>query len=100
MSRDSIFLPTLCPSTAENFPQSTGTTAGTKRLQDVILYDASGNPTGLSSLVPFSYDQVAITSKNANGDPLIVLYKKSSVTIATLTLTYDGDGDLTNVTRT
>lgn len=99
MSRDSIFLPTSCTDTTAPYPQNTGTTAGTKRMQDVILYDASGNPTGLSSLVPFSYDQITITAKNGNGDPTTVLYKKSSVTIATLTLTYDIDGDLSDVTR-
>jgi hypothetical protein len=54
----------------------------------------------INELIPMAFDQVAITSKNANGDPLVILYKLATVTVATLTCTYDIDGDLSNVVRT
>jgi hypothetical protein len=57
----------------------------------------------MNELIPAIHDYVSITSKNANGDPLIIVYKTggaSGTTVATLTLTYDVDGDLSTVTRT
>ncbi len=54
----------------------------------------------INELIPTSFDEVLISSKNGNGDPLVILYKKATVTVATLTCTYDIDGDLTNVVRT
>jgi len=54
----------------------------------------------INELIPMSFNEVVISSKNANGDPLVILYKLATVTVATLTCTYDIDGDLTNVVRT
>lgn len=58
------------------------------------------NVTVLNELIPTAYDRITITSKNVNGDPLVVLYKSSGSTVATLTITYDGDGDIADVVRT
>jgi hypothetical protein len=54
----------------------------------------------VNELVPVAFDQVTISSKNGNGDPLVILYKLATVTVATLTCTYDIDGDLSDVVRT
>ncbi len=57
----------------------------------------------INSLIPVVYDYFSINSKNAAGDPLVIVYKtggSAGTTVATLTLTYDVDGDLTTTTRT
>jgi len=69
--------------------------------------DGSINVTGTISssagdifrLIPFEIDEAEITSKNSDGNPLTVLYKKASSTVATLNLTYDSDGDLQSFIR-
>lgn len=54
----------------------------------------------VNSLVKKVFDNITITAKNANGDPLTVLYKLGMTTVATLSLTYDSDGDLQSVSVT
>ena len=57
----------------------------------------------INSLIPVAYDYFTISSKNAAGDPLVIVYKiggSAGTTVATLTLTYDVDGDLATATRT
>ena len=57
----------------------------------------------LNELIPVVYDAISVTSKNANGDPLVVLYKVGGLagtTVATITMAYDVDGDLISVVRT
>lgn len=51
-------------------------------------------------LVPSEIDQITVTSQNANGDPLIIEYRRSMVLVATLTFTYDVAGNFQSVTRT
>jgi hypothetical protein len=54
-------------------------------------------------LVPLVYDTVQITSYNANNDPLVVEYRTggaSGTLVATLTMTYDGSNNITQVVRT
>lgn len=56
-----------------------------------------------SGLVPDAYDTVQITSYNANNDPLIVVYRlggAAGTIVATLTITYDGSNNITQVVRT
>lgn len=70
---------------------------------------AQGPPNGApwpvrdeAKLVPEVYNYIEITSKNANGDPLTVEYKTGGaggVLVATLTITYDVDGDVQSVLR-
>ena len=52
-----------------------------------------GNPFGIAD-----YDEVEITSFNWNDDPLIVVYRKDTITVATLNLTYSSN-ILTKITR-
>lgn len=57
----------------------------------------------LNALVTEPYDTVQLATYNAAGDPLTVLYRQGGVAgtiIATLTLTYNGDGTLASVVRT
>ena len=51
----------------------------------------------MGSLVPESFDEVALSYTGSNLTTAV--YKKATVTIATLTLTYSGS-NLTNVVRT
>jgi len=55
--------------------------------------------TGGSLLGNVSFDSVEVTSKNANGDPLVIVYTKATVTVATLTIVYDVDGDFQSLTK-
>lgn len=83
-----------------------GNTAGTNFL--AINPDGSVNVVVTSipdsgdifRLVPFEIDDIEVTSKNSDGDPLTVVYSKSASIVATLTLLYDADGDFERVTRT
>lgn len=54
----------------------------------------------LNDLIPIEFNEIDVASKNSWGDPLIVNYKLASLTVATLNITYDSDGDLQNVVRT
>ncbi|MBC8553199.1 MAG: hypothetical protein H8D23_26565 [Candidatus Brocadiales bacterium] len=54
------------------------------------------------SLVPESYDEITLTyvsAGNGVGEIETVTYKKDGSTIATLTLSYDGDDKLSGVVR-
>ena len=53
----------------------------------------------LHSLVPLEHDQVTITAKTVDG-PTVIEYRQATALVATLTLTYDLDGDVSNVART
>jgi hypothetical protein len=56
-----------------------------------------------SGLIPGTYDYISIPSYNANNDPLVVVYKvggSGGTTVATLTLTYDTNNNITSVART
>lgn len=52
------------------------------------------------NLVPVAYDELVITYVGATTDISTVVYKQSSVTVATLTLSYDGSNRLVGVVRT
>lgn len=81
------------------------------RLRRVIPVDGSGdnidsdNPLPIhnySSLVPESYDEYSlayVTSGNGIGEIETVIYKKDSVTVATITLSYDVNDNLIGVVR-
>ena len=70
---------------------------------------AQGPPNGApwpvrdeAKLVPEIFDYIEILSKNANGDPTSVVYRtggSGGIPVATLTITYDGDGDVQSVAR-
>ena len=71
---------------------------------------AQGPPNGAawpvsnqSQMVPEQFDYVKVLSKDANGNPTALEYRiggAGGVLVATLTLTYDGDGDFESATRT
>ncbi|MDW8348101.1 MAG: hypothetical protein RML94_14155 [Bacteroidia bacterium] len=69
----------------------TSTTHGGKVAIDIMPINA---------LIKKVFDNITITAKNANGDPLTILYKLGMTTVATLSLTYDSDGDLQSVSVT
>lgn len=56
----------------------------------------------LSNLVPEDFDEITlayISSGNGTGEIGTVMYKKTSVTVAVLSLTYDSQNRLTGVAR-
>jgi hypothetical protein len=56
-----------------------------------------------NKLITEPFDAIDMFSKNAAGDPLVIKYYQGGLAgtlIATLTITYDGDGDLKTVVRT
>jgi len=85
----------------------TTSVVGDKTALDVTL--ASGSAVAVApgsavsinggSLVTEEFDSVVITSKNADGCPTGIEYSLAGVLVATLTLTYDVDGDLQSVSR-
>jgi YD repeat-containing protein len=46
-----------------------------------------------------AHDQVVPAGYDANGNPATITYKRAGVTVATLTFTYDGSGNCTNIVR-
>lgn len=52
------------------------------------------------SLVPVEHDEVVTTYVGSTSDISTVVYKLAGVTVATLTLTYDGSNRLIGVVRT
>lgn len=54
---------------------------------------------GQGKLVTEDFDSVSVTSKNAEGCPLIVEYRLGTDLVATVTITYDVDGDLQSVSK-
>jgi len=65
----------------------------------VALFGADGQRMNLAGgLVPEKYDSITLAY---SGTTLVaVIYKLAAATIATLSLTYDGSGNLTKVART
>jgi hypothetical protein len=53
-----------------------------------------------AGLVPSKFDQIVTTYVGATTDIATVVYKDAGVTVATLTLSYDGSNRLIDVTRT
>lgn len=52
----------------------------------------------INQLVPEKFDSIELTY-NVNGDIETVVYKQGADTVATLTLEYDGDNNLSKVTK-
>lgn len=83
---------------------SDGTLTGTKR---AIKIDPDGNldTINMGALVPFEFDDIAITNSVIAGQTVATLiqYKvggAGGTVVATLTLSYDGSANLINVART
>lgn len=91
--------------TVTNVSQDTGTPANSTPLPVTVL-SPSGvpiNPQDVfvqNTLFTLAYNEIDITSYDANNNPLIVVTKLSGTTQQTATLTYDGSGRLTSVVRT
>lgn len=77
---------------------------------NIAIHDSDGdelqiNPDGsinnlrLNSLFDIKYDDIEITSKNTDGNPLIVVARLLGSPVRTLTLTYDSDGDFQRVQK-
>lgn len=64
--------------------------------------DGSLNVISLAQLVPDKFDEIDLTNSTIDGQvvPTVVTYKQATVTVATLTLTYDGQANLLSVVRT
>jgi len=64
--------------------------------------DGSINTINLAQLVPDKFNEIDLTNSTIGGQvvPTIVVYKQATVTVATLTLTYDGAANLLSVVRT
>lgn len=80
------------PVSAVNLPLPTG--ASTSANQTSILTRLSG------SLVPAAYDQIDLTyvpSGNGVGEVATAVYKLATVTVKTLTLSYNSDNKLSSV---
>lgn len=59
--------------------------------------------TAVAGFLTEPYDYMDVTSINAAGDPLIIVYKSggaAGTTVRTLTLTYDANGNVDTVTAT
>lgn len=69
-----------------------------------LKFDSSKNADrvfDIGKLVKAEFDYVAVTAKNGAGDPTTIVYKtggSGGTTVATLTITYDVDGDFESAT--
>lgn len=50
-------------------------------------------------LVDVPYDEIALSSYDANGIPATIEFKSGGVTARTLSLTVDGNGNITDILR-
>ena len=76
------------------------TDAATQRVVIATNQSAiSVNPVA-GNLVPVAYNELVISYVGATTDISTVVYKQATVTVATLTLTYDGSNRLVGVVRT
>ena len=66
---------------------------------DPVTATTISNVVTLNSAVDVQWDELEVTSINAAGDPLEIVYKLATVTQRTLTFTYDGSGNLTNLVK-
>ena len=46
-----------------------------------------------------AHDTIEPAGHDANGNPATITYKRGADTVATLTFTYDGDGNCTSIVR-
>lgn len=53
----------------------------------------------LTGTVDVPWDNMAVTSTNAKGDPLIIEYKDNAVLVRTLTFTYDAKGNVATIQK-
>jgi len=67
-----------------------------------VNLDGSINNISLAQLIPVEFNEIDLTNSTIGGQvvPTIVTYKQASVTVATLTLSYDGSANLLSVVRT
>lgn len=63
--------------------------------------DGSQDVVNLGQLIPFEFNEIDLTNSTIGGQtvPTTVIYKQGGVTVATLTLTYDGSANLLSVVR-
>jgi len=71
---------------------------------DYFLKTVQANSNGdfLAPFVPTNYDEIVMTyipSGNGEGEIQTVTYKLATVTVATLTLSYNGDNKLSGVAK-
>lgn len=59
------------------------------------MFTPSGSGGTSSTLTPANYDEVVLTY-NGNGDVATMVFKLATVTVRTITFTYDGSFNLTD----
>lgn len=79
-------------------PNKTGDNIDANRL---AAYQFNGTdwqrtPTGL---VDVAYDDIVLSSYDVNGNPGTIEFKNAGSTVRTLTLTVDGNGNITEIAR-
>ena len=80
-----------------------GTEDGTKTgIQHVLEVGSDGmlRVGDNNKLIPKIFDDIEVTAKNGNGDPVTIVYRSATISVASLTVLYDSDGDFQRVTRT
>lgn len=72
--------------------------ASTEAKQDTQITEIQNSNELLGAkLVKEPFNDVEVTAKNATGAPLTILYRNDTTLIATVTITYDVDGDIQRV---
>lgn len=64
-----------------------------------VTPDGSLQVISFNQLVPAKFDKIEVLAKNIGGDPVSVRYSQTGTTVATLTIVYDLDGDISSVSR-
>lgn len=87
----------IAKSDADNTPIVLEADPATKRLK------ANVTITGGMGLITSAYDYVAMTNADGGGNYQTITYKtggSGGITVATLTMTFDGANNVTSITRT
>ena len=64
-----------------------------------ININADGTP-AQAGFIPYAYDRITFSNPDANGNYQTGTIKKSGTTLGTLTITYDGSSNITDIYRT
>jgi hypothetical protein len=65
----------------------------------LLVHATGGSSSGATGLLPFEFDDIQFSNADVNGNYQTAVVKNDALTVATLTLSYDGSSKLTGVTR-
>jgi len=79
-------------------PNKTGDNIDAQRVAPYVWNGSQWQRPG-TPLVDTAYDEIALSSYDANNIPATIEFKSGGITVRTLSLTVDGNGNITDIVR-